>query len=66
MIYIQFVILAMILMVIYKISKSTTNVAFVNQEQFFDTKPILTELPKQAIKNSHWFTHTFMRSRRKG
>ncbi|MFJ7971311.1 hypothetical protein [Psychrobacillus sp. NPDC096389] len=39
---------------------------FHNQEQFVTTEPIAQVLPKHQIKNSHWFTHTFMRPRRKG
>lgn len=35
-------------------------------EQFIRVEPVLTDLPKSAVKNSHWFTHTFMRPRRKG
>lgn len=66
MILIQLMILAVILMIIYKISRSTTPVVFINQEHFIETKPIMIDLPRRAVKNSHWFTHTFMRSRRKG
>lgn len=35
-------------------------------EQFVTVEPVLSDLPKTAIKNTHWYTHTFMRPRRKG
>lgn len=52
-------------MFIFKIFKSSPTV-FSEQEQFIHSEPVLYDLPKNTSKNSHWFTHTFMRARRKG
>lgn len=35
-------------------------------EQFVSIEPVLSDLPKSAVRNTHWFTHTFMRPRKKG
>ncbi|MEK3973714.1 hypothetical protein [Psychrobacillus sp. FSL K6-1267] len=37
-----------------------------NPEEFVTVEPVLSDLPKTAVKNTHWFTHTFMRPRKKG
>lgn len=67
MIFIQLAFLAVILFIVYKIiSRVTKPMEFVSQEQFVEFTPVLNTLPKRAMKNSHWFIHTFMRSRRKG
>ena len=39
---------------------------FHNQEQFTKAEAIVQLIPKYSVSNSHWFTHTFMRPRRKG
>lgn len=39
---------------------------FQNQEQFVSAETVVHVIPKQQVRNSHWFTHTFMRTRRKG
>lgn len=54
------------LMFIFKNHRASSPIAFIEQEQFINVEPVLHNLPRNAIKNSHWFTHTFMRPRRKG
>lgn len=54
------------MLALIKISKSKTPVTPFEQEHFFKADPLLNDLPKRAMKNSHWFEHTFMRTRKKG
>lgn len=58
---------ALVVRAIVVASRGTINTPlFHNQEQFVATDPIVQTLPNRKTKNSHWFIHTFMRSRRKG
>lgn len=66
MILIQLLILALVIMFALKINKPKTTVISFEHEHLIKDEPIFNSLPKGPIRNSHWFTHTFMRSRRKG
>lgn len=37
-----------------------------NHEMFAEHEPVVTELPKRAVADSHWHVKAFMRPRRKG
>lgn len=37
----------------------------INSEHLIDAAPLISDLPKRHIKNSHWFVKTFLRPRRK-
>lgn len=43
---------------------SISSVAF-NQEMFTVPEPVLADVPKRAVADSHWFVKAFMRPRRK-
>ncbi|UED81946.1 hypothetical protein FH508_0008635 [Lysinibacillus sp. CD3-6] len=44
--------------------RSISSVAF-NQELFTVPEPVLADVPKRAVADSHWFVKAFMRPRRK-
>ncbi|MET3658154.1 hypothetical protein [Sporosarcina psychrophila] len=59
--------LALVIKIIAVAGRGSAKITpFFNQEQFVSAEPVLQILPKGQMKNSHWFTHTFMRPRRKG
>jgi len=37
----------------------------VNQEMFAEQEPVIAEVPKSPVADSHWYVKTFMRPRRK-
>lgn len=36
-----------------------------NHEMFAEREPVVSEVPKRAVADSHWHVKTFMRPRRK-
>lgn len=59
--------LALLVKAIVVASRGNPNTPlFHNHEQFIATELVVQVIPKQQVRNSHWFTHTFMRPRRKG
>lgn len=59
--------IALVVKAIVVASRGTINTPlFHNQEQFVATGSVVQVIPKHQVRNSHWFTHTFMRPRRKG
>ncbi|WGT40137.1 hypothetical protein QH639_04970 [Lysinibacillus sp. 1 U-2021] len=44
--------------------RSIPSVVF-NQEMFTEPEPVIADMPKRAVADSHWFVKTFMRPRRK-
>lgn len=44
--------------------RSISSVAF-NQEMLTVPEPVLADVPKRALADSHWFVKAFMRPRRK-
>lgn len=37
----------------------------INQEMFAEQEPVIAEVPKRHVADSHWHVKTFMRPRRK-
>lgn len=62
---IQLLLVGLLVLFCLIVKKKTPKAYLNNPEQFVTVEPVLNHLPKSAIKNSHWITHTFMRPRRK-
>ncbi|MCK1999745.1 hypothetical protein MPH47_21405 [Psychrobacillus psychrodurans] len=59
--------IALLVKAIVVASRGTINTPlFHNQDQFTKAEGIVQLITKYSVRNSHWFTHTFMRPRRKG
>ena len=66
MFLIQLLILFLIVLFAFKINRPKRTVASFETNHFIKDEPTFHYLPKGTVRNSHWFTHTFMRTRRKG
>lgn len=46
-------------------NKTSLPSELVNQEMFAEQEPVIAEVPKSPVADSHWHVKTFMRPRRK-
>ncbi|GGA31787.1 hypothetical protein [Psychrobacillus lasiicapitis] len=66
LVLVQLILVGLLVLFCLTFKKKAQKVTLINPEQFISSEPILPDLPKRAVRNTHWFTHTFMRPRRKG